>query len=389
MDERMMADELAAAAKRGQFLDVVRSYADFDCDAFLQGVQPADVERVLAKPVLNREDYLTLLSPCTAQYLEPMAQRAHRESVRNFGYVMQLFTPMYIANYCENGCVYCGFHQGEKIVRRQLDMEEIRAWGRHIKETTGLESVLVLTGESPKFSSPEYIREAVAVLRDIFASVSLEVYSLTEADYRQMVEAGADGMTMFQECYDEEAYAPLHPFGPKSNYAFRLDAPERAARAGMRTIGLGALLGLTNWRREAFFTGIHADYLQHKYKDIEVAISTPRLRPCVAGFQARSPIDDTGLVQYILAFRLFMPRAGITVSTRESREMRNHLVYLGVTKMSGSSSTAVGGLEAEKDEESQFDINDTRTAAEMAQMLYDEGYQPVYQDWQPLTRAMP
>ena len=184
MDARMMADELAAAAKRGQFLDVVRSYADFDCDAFLQGVQPADVERVLAKPVLNREDYLTLLSPCAAQYLEPMAQRAHRESVRNFGYVMQLFTPMYIANYCENGCVYCGFHQGEKIVRRQLDMEEIRAWGRHIKETTGLESVLVLTGESPKFSSPEYIRAAVAVLRDLVASVSLEVESLTEADYR-------------------------------------------------------------------------------------------------------------------------------------------------------------------------------------------------------------
>lgn len=382
MDKATMEQELHAAAARGQYLEVVRSYADFDFQAFLQGVQPADVERVLAQPVLSRQDYLTLLSPCAAQYLEPMAQRAHRETVRNFGYVMQLFTPMYIANYCENGCVYCGFHHGEPIVRRQLNLEEIRQWGQQIKETTGLDSVLVLTGESPRFSSVDYVLSAVEVLRDIFASVSLEVYSLTEDEYRRAVAAGADGMTMFQECYDEQAYGPLHPFGPKSNYAFRLDAPERAARAGMRTIGLGALLGLADWRQEAFFTGVHADYLQHKYKDIEVAISTPRLRPCVAGFQARSPIDDVGLVQYILAFRLFMPRAGITVSTRESKVMRDHLVYLGVTKMSGSSSTAVGGRAAEADEESQFDINDKRSAAEMAAMLYAEGYQPVFKDWQ-------
>ena len=385
MDKETIDRELAAAAERGQFLDVVKSYADFDFDAFLDCVTDEDVRTVLQKPHLNRMDYLTLLSPKAAAYLEPMAQRANRETIRNFGYVMQLFTPMYIANYCENGCVYCGFHQGEPIVRKQLGRDEIREWGKKIKETTGLDSVLVLTGESPRFSSVDYILDAVDVLKDIFASVSLEVYSLTEEDYRRAAAVGAAGMTMFQECYNKAAYEPLHPFGPKSNYEFRLDAPERAARAGLRTIGLGALLGLYHWRSEAFFTGIHADYLQHKYKDIEVAISTPRLRPCVAGFQAKSPIDDIGLVQYILAFRLFMPRAGITVSTRESRAMRDHLVHLGVTKMSGSSSTAVGGLACEADEDSQFDINDTRSAAEMAQMLYRQHYQPVFKDWQRMV----
>lgn len=369
----------------GKFFDEVKAYDDFSFADFFASVTDADVLSVLAKPHLTRLDYLTLLSPTAAKHLELMAERAHRETVRNFGYVMQLFTPMYIANYCENGCVYCGFHSGEPIERRQMTMAEIRREGEAIKQQTGLESVLVLTGESPQYSSVDYILEAVGVLRHIFASVCLEVYSFSEADYRRAAAAGTDGMTMFQEVYNREAYQPLHPFGPKSDYAWRLDAPERAARAGLRTIGLGALLGLYDWRSEAFFAGMHADYLQHKYKDIEIAISTPRLRPCVAGFKARSLVSDSDLVQYITAFRLFMPRAGITMSTRESRKMRNHLVYLGVTKMSGSSSVEVGGHTAPKQETAQFDISDTRTAGEMAAMLYQAGYQPVFQDWQALV----
>lgn len=367
----------------GNFRDELQTYADFDFAAFFAGVRDEDVLRVLQKKQLGRMDYLTLLAPKAADYLELMAQRAHRETVQNFGHTMQLFTPMYIANYCENRCVYCGFNHESPVARRQLTMAEIRTEGEAIAKT-GLKQVLVLTGESQKYSSVDYILSAVEVLNEIFASVSLEVYAFSEADYRRAVAAGADGMTMFQEVYDQASYEPLHPAGPKSDYAYRLDAPERAARAGMRSIGLGALLGLHTWRSEAFFTGVHADYLQRKYKEIEIAISTPRLRPCTAGFQAQDLVQDKDLVQYITAYRLFMPRSGITLSTRESRTMRNHLIYLGITKISGGSTTAVGG-HTQGEETGQFDISDTRTIEEMAAMLYQEGYHPVYKDWQVLV----
>ena len=367
----------------GRFLDELKKYDAFDFAAFFAAVREDDVLRVLQKKRLTTGDYLTLLSPRAARYLELMAQRAHRDTVQNFGYTMQLFTPMYIANYCENRCVYCGFNQESPIARRQLTMDEIRTEGRAIAKS-GLRQVLVLTGESQRYSSVDYILSAVRVLNEIFASVSLEVYAFREEDYRQAVAAGADGMTMFQEVYCKAAYEPLHPAGPKRIYEYRLDAPERAARAGMRSIGLGALLGLHDWRSEAFFTGLHAAYLQHKYPSIEIAISTPRLRPCTAGFQARDVVTDRDLVQYITAYRIFMPRSGITLSTRESRVMRNHLVYLGITKLSGGSTTAVGG-HTQVEETGQFDISDTRSVAEMARLLYQEGYQPVYKDWQVLA----
>lgn len=366
-----------------QFIDELEEYKGFDFEGFFASVTDADILSVLEREHLTRMDYLTLLSPRAAKYLELMAQRAHKETVRNFGYTMQLFSPMYIANYCCNHCVYCGFNHDNKIARSQLSMDEIRHEGEALA-ATGLKHVLVLTGESPQYSPVDYILDAVRVLNDIFSSVCLEVYSFKEEDYKRAVAAGADGMTMFQECYDKDAYKPLHPAGPKSIYEFRLDAPERACRAGMREIGLGALLGLRPWRSEAFFTGMHADYLQHKYKDISVAISTPRLRPCVAGFQPRDVVSDVDLIQYITAFRIFMPRAGITMSTRETPALRDHAVYLGVTKMSGSSSTAVGG-HTKGEDSSQFDISDTRTVEEMASMLYKEGYQPVYKDWQVLV----
>jgi len=364
------------------FYEEVQRYENFDFSAFFDALTESDVKAAIEKPRLGSWNYLTLLSPLAGKYIEAMALRAKQYTIQNFGRTMQLFTPMYIANYCENRCVYCGFNQQSNVERRQLSLEEIRVEAQNIAKT-GLQHVLVLTGESPVYSDVDYILSAVRVLREIFSSVSIEIYSLSEADYVRAVDAGVDGMTMFQEVYNKEIYQQVHLGGPKSVYEFRLDAPERACRAGMRNVNLGALLGLDDWRREAFFTGLHADYLQRKYEAVEIAISTPRLRPCAAGFPPRVLVEDADIVQYIAAFRIFMRRGGITLSSRESQNMRNHLTKIGVTKMSGGVTTAVGG-HTKGDDASQFDIADTRSVAQMAQMLYGQGYQPIFKDWQGL-----
>lgn len=365
------------------FVDELAKYNNLDYKKFFAQVTDDDIFRILNKQKIDVYDYLMLLSPrAAAEHLEAMAKRAQQDTIRNFGYTMQLFTPMYIANYCMNQCVYCGFNHENKLERVQLNMDEIRTEGALIAKT-GLKHVLVLTGESQKHSSVDYILEAVKTLREFFTSVSIEIYSLTEAEYSRAVKAGVDGMTMFQEVYNMEIYKELHLAGPKSNYAFRLDAPERACKAGMRNVNIGALLGLNEWRQEAFLTGVHADYLQRKYSEVEIAVSTPRIRPCLGGYPPRSVVEDKDIVQYITAYRIFMPRSGITLSSRENAKLRNHLIHLGVTKISGGVTTAVGG-HSKGERESQFDILDTRSVDEMATMIYQEGYQPVYKDWQTL-----
>ncbi|MDF2565364.1 MAG: thiH [Massilibacillus sp.] len=366
-----------------KFIDELEKYSELDYEAYFRKITDDDIINVLNKPSINRLDYLTLLSPLAENHLEAIAKRANQDTIRNFGRVMQLFTPMYIANYCINQCVYCGFNHENKLKRVKLSMEEIKAEGKLIAET-GLKHVLILTGESQEHSSPDYILQAVENLKGFFTSISIEIYSLEEAEYKHAVEAGVDGMTMFQEVYDADIYKELHLAGPKSNYAFRLDAPERACRSGMRTVNIGALLGLNDWRKEAFLTGVHADYLQRKYSDVEIAVSTPRMRPSVGGFPPRVLVKDINIVQYITAYRIFMPRSGITLSSRESAKLRNHLAHLGVTKMSAGVTTAVGG-HSKGEEVSQFDISDSRSVREMSAMLYGEGYQPIYKDWQALV----
>ncbi|WP_196589969.1 2-iminoacetate synthase ThiH [Pectinatus cerevisiiphilus] len=364
------------------YLEEKQQYNGLDFADFFKKVTDDDILRVLVKDKITRMDFLKLLSPIAQKHLEEMAQRSRRDTIRNFGYTMQLFTPMYIADYCDNFCVYCGFNHNNNINRRCLTMDEIAKEAENIAQT-GLKNILVLTGESIKYSPVDYILEAVKVLRKYFDSVSIEVYSFSQEDYVRAVEAGVDGMTMFQECYNKDIYRTLHPGGPKANYEYRLDAPERACKAGLRNVNVGALLGLNEWREEAFFTGVHADYLQHKYKDVEIAVSTPRMRPCSAGYAPRSIVEDIDLVQYITALRIFLPRAGLTLSTRERPQMRDHLVKMGITKISGGVTVAVGG-HTKGDDDGQFEISDPRSVAQMAQMLYAEGYQPVYKDWQTL-----
>lgn len=359
--------------------ELIRQYENFDFDAFFSKITLRDVDGVLNKDRLSPQDYLTLLSPTAVGRLEEMARRAQAETIKHFGRTVQLFAPIYVSNYCINTCVYCGFNHENEFARRHLSLEEVDREAQVISQM-GIKHILLLTGEHPAKSTVDYMADCVKVLKRYFSCISIEVYSLTEEEYRQLVNAGVDGMTMYQEVYQQDRYEPLHPSGPKKDYLFRLDAPERACKAGMRTVTVGALLGLAPWRQESFFTGLHAAYLQERYPAIDVQVAPPRLRPCHGGFQAISPVNDTDLVQYILAYRIFMPHSGIGLSTRERPELRDQLIKLGVTRMSAGVSTAVGGY-SDKKEEGQFELADERGVEEIRLMLKKNGYQPIFQDW--------
>lgn len=364
------------------FLTELNKFHQFDYEGFFSQQTDHDIQRIIAKDRLSALDYLALLSPCAERHLEAMAQKANQLTVQHFGKTMLLFTPLYLANFCVNQCLYCGFNVRNKLERKKLTPAEVEAEAKIIA-ATGLKHLLVLTGESHLESPVSYIVDCVNILKKYFTCIGIEVYPLTEQEYAQTIAAGVDGLTIYQEVYDAGIYSELHPAGPKRNYQYRLDAPERACKAGMRTVNIGALIGLNDWRSEAFLTGLHADYLQRKYPEVEVSISPPRMRPHLGGYPPKVIVSDRNLVQYITAYRLFMPRGGMTVSTRESGEFRNHLLRLGVTKMSAGVCTAVGGR-ANTENVGQFEISDGRSVAEMAAMLYNNGYQPLYKDWQVL-----
>lgn len=366
---------------RVSFYEHYRRYQDFDCSGFFDRLTVNDIRRIIVKPRLSVLDYLALLSPRAEECLEEMARQAQRLTIQHFGRVIMLYTPLYLANYCVNHCVYCGFGAQNQLERKKLTPSEVEAEAEVIARS-GLKHILVLTGESRVDASVSYIRACVERLKKFFTAISMEVYALEEHEYAELISAGVDGLTIYQEVYDQETYAEVHPAGPKRDFHYRLEAAERACRAGMRTISVGALLGLHDWRREAFFTGLHADYLQKRFTDVEVSISVPRLRPHLGGFEPRHRVTDKNVVQYILAFRLFMPRGGITLSTRERAGFRDRLVRLGVTRMSAGSSTVVGRRLDHEDGPGQFDISDERDVAAVAHMIYGQGYQPVYKDWQ-------
>jgi len=365
------------------FYERYREYKNFDFETFFDRVSEQDIINTISKDRITELEFLMLLSQKASKYLEPMAQKARKLTIQNFGKVIFLYTPMYLANYCVNQCVYCGFNIANKINRKKLTLEEVEKEAQAIS-STGLRHILILTGESRRESPVQYIKQCVEVLKKYFRSISIEVYPLEESEYKELIETGVDGFTIYQEVYNEEVYEKLHIKGPKRNYRYRLDAPERACRASMRSVNIGALLGLDDWRKEAFFTGIHADYLQTRYPDTEISISLPRIRPQCGGFTPPYVVEDRDLVQIMLAQRLFMPRAGITISTRESQSFRDNLIGLGVTKMSAGSSTEVGGHTQENKSEGQFDINDRRGVEEIKQRIYEKGYQPVFKDWQAI-----
>lgn len=367
------------------FSDVLPEWPLDEVEAGLASATETDVLAALELAEngrrLNARDFMALVSPAASPYLETMARIARDVTVRQFGRSIQLFTPLYLANYCTNQCVYCGFNTKNHIHRSMLTMDEVEAEGKVIA-ATGLRNILLLTGDAPKLTGPAYIAEAARRLRPYFPSIGVEVYSMSEDDYRMLVDAGVDSFTMFQETYNEELYLKLHPAGPKRDFRFRLNAPDRAARAGMRSVNVGALLGLDQWRRDAFYTGLHADWIQATYPGVDIAVSAPRMRPHEGSFNDIHPASERDLVQYIQALRLYLPAAGITLSTRERPFLRDRLIGLGITKISAGVSTAVGGHAhaaqdvAEEHDTAQFEIADDRDVDQMIAAIEAQGYQP-------------
>lgn len=344
---------------------------------------PADVRRALNHDSRTVEDFAALLSPAAAPFLEEMAQLAQIETRKHFGNSIYLFTPLYIANYCENYCIYCGFNCHNKIRRARLNPEEIEKEMQAIAKT-GLEEVLILTGESRKMSDVKYIGEACKIARKYFKMIGLEVYPMNSDEYKYLHECGADFITVFQETYNSDKYETLHLAGHKRIFPYRLNAQERALKGGMRGVGFAALLGLDDFRKDAFATGLHAYLLQKKYPHAEIAFSCPRLRPIINNDQINpKDVHEPQLLQVITAYRLFMPFASITISTRECARFRDNVIGLAATKISAGVSTGIGshGEEVKDTGDNQFEIADNRSVDEVFRAIKSRGLQPVMNDY--------
>jgi len=362
------------------FYDVIQKYDPQQVIAEIEAKTATDVQRALASEQLSNDDYMALLSPAAENFLEEMAQKAHAITLRRFGRTVLLYAPIYLSNECHNGCLYCGFSVHNNIPRRTLNLEEIEQEAR-ILHDLGFRHVLLLTGEAPGKVGNDFIAAAAERIRPLFSSISIEVYPMETDGYKEMVDAGIDGLTIYQETYDPVLYSELHPSGRKRDYRFRLETPERAGAAGLRRIGIGFLLGLGDFRSEAFFAGLHGRYLAHHYWRTLLSVSFPRLRPAEGGFQPINPVSDRKFVQLMCAMRLLLHDAGLVLSTRESAELRNNLLPLGITQMSAGSCTAPGGYAEDNTASEQFAIDDDRTPAEIAELLRARGYDPVWKDW--------
>ena len=338
-----------------------------------------DVQPAVKAERLDISDFAALLSPCAGDLLEPAAARAKVLTARHFGNNVSLFTPLYLANYCDNQCIYCGFGRQNHIRRGKLSFDEIKQELEAIA-ATGLDEILLLTGEDRKRSDVEYVGQAVKLAAGIFNSVGIEIYPLDEDEYAYLHRCGADFVNIYQETYIPQIYEGVHPVGPKRDYGYRFNAQERAVRAGMRGVSFGALLGLGDFRRDSFAAGLHAYFLQQKYPHAEISFSVPRVK-AFAGEVPVQLVNERHLLQVMLAYRLFMPFAGITISTRERAGFRDHVLGLCATKMSAGVLVGVGGHKLEQKGDEQFKVADPRSVDEIHNMLKARGLQPVYTDY--------
>lgn len=355
----------------------------YDFDAVRKRIyfqREADVERALLNPYRTTEDFLALISPAALPYLEAMAREANRLTVERYGKTIHLYLPLYLSNVCSNSCVYCGFSVENKIHRRRLTLIEIDREVEAIQQL-GFRHLLLVSGEDLRASSWKYYLEVTKHLHPHFAQLSLEVQPLETEQYAALGQAGIGYVCVYQETYHAEAYPSYHPAGKKSDYRYRLETPDRIAEAGIPKIGIGALLGLEEWRTDSAFTALHLSYLKRKYRSTHYSISLPRLRPATGGYEPSSPIDDVGMVQLILAYRLLDPQLEISLSTRESETFRNRVLPLGVTSMSAGSHTEPGGYAEHNEELEQFAINDRRSPEEFVTYLRSVGYEAIWKDW--------
>src|SRR5947207_9933637 len=373
----------------------------------------ANVREALAKSRLTPADFAELISPAAGELLEPLGRRSQALTQQRFGKVIRLFAPLYVSNECINNCRYCGFSRDNPILRVTLTVDEVLREARALK-AHGFRNILLVAGEHPKFVSKEYLADCVRALHDEIPSVSLEVGPMETGDYHPIVLAGADGLVVYQETYDRAVYAEMHSAGPKRNFEWRMETPERAYAAGFRRLGIGALFGLADWRLEALAVAAHADYLLRNCWKAQLTISLPRLRPCAGQFEPLTRMTDRELVQLVCAFRLMFPDAGLVLSTREPAKLRDGLIPLGITLMSAGSHTEPGGYtsagkehlhqtvrgrivdlgasewataKSEAHATGQFDIADDRSPQEVADRIRRLGYEPVWEDWDAALTA--
>lgn len=341
-----------------------------------------DVINALESDTCTVEDFKALLSPSAEKFIEEIAQKARYEKQKHFGNSVYMFTPLYISNYCENLCIYCGFNCKNKIHRAKLNYEEIEKEMQAISES-GLQEILILTGESRKYSDVEYIGEACKIASKYFKVVGLEIYPVNSDEYKYLHECGADYVTVFQETYNSDKYSELHLGGNKRIFPYRFNAQERAVMGGMRGVGFAALLGLDNFRKDAFAVGLHASLIQQKYPHAEIAISCPRLRPIINNENINPrDVHEKQLLQIVCAYRIFLPYSNITISTRENQKFRDNIVDIAATKISAGVDVGIGGHgENEKKGDEQFEISDPRNVKEVYNALIEKGLQPVMSDY--------
>ncbi|MBA5764047.1 2-iminoacetate synthase ThiH [Vibrio sp. 404] len=339
-----------------------------------------DVERALSKSRRDLEDFKALISPAAEPYLEQMAQASYTLTRQRFGHTMSLYIPLYLSNLCANACSYCGFSMENRIKRRTLDKQEIEAEIRAIK-TMKFDSVLLVTGEHETKVGMKYFRQMLPVIKPSFNYLAMEVQPLEQDEYAELKALGLDAVMVYQETYHPSTYAMHHLRGNKTNFQFRLETPDRLAKAGIDKIGIGALIGLEDWRTDSFYVAAHLDYLERTYWQTRYSISFPRLRPCEGGLQPKSIMNDKQLVQLICAYRLFNPEVELSLSTRESELFRDNVLPLGITSMSAASKTQPGGYAMQDVELEQFEISDDRSAASVEEMICSKGFDPVWRDW--------
>lgn len=364
------------------FIDLLNEWTPEKVQALIRSRTARDVTDALsASGRFDPQHLAALVSPAAAPFLEPLAQLSANWTRQRFGRAVQFFAPLYVSNYCCNGCKYCGFNRNTAgTVRRALTLDEAEEEANCLADQ-GIGHILLVAGEDLKNTPPAYFADLTRRIRHRFASVNIEIYALSLADYKLLVEAGVDGMTMFQETYNPTVYAAYHPSGPKRIFPNRIDAFERAAQAGMTFIGLGSLLGINDWREEAFYLGLHASYLQRRYWRASVAISFPRMRPAHGGEPAAFPVSDADLVQLMSALRTQLPDVTMTLSTRELPGFRERLVRVAITKMSAGAKTTPGGYTEKTAAEAQFEVADQRSLPEVAAAIAAMGFDPVMKDW--------
>ena len=363
------------------FFDVISALDWAGLKHRLDACTAADVERALTRERLEEGDMLALFSHAALPHLERIAQRGAALTERRFGKVMQLYAPLYLSNYCVNRCVYCGFARTLEVERVRLTPAQALAEAE-ILYHEGFRHILLVSGESRRHVPLDYLAEIATALHGKFASVSVEIFPLRAEEYARLAECGVDGLTIFQETYDPELYKSYHPAGPKRDYQNRLEAIERGGAAGMRSLGLGTLLGLNDWRVEATVLALHARYLMKKFWQARVSINFPRIREAAAHFRPPFPVGDRDLVQMICAMRLILPDAELVLSTREPAALRDRLVRLGITRVSAGSRTNPGGYShPDSTQGEQFAVSDPRAPEDVVRMLHGHGFEPVWKDF--------